>query len=155
MGCAAKGDAPPPPALELTGRVVDAADIIATPVEAQLTSQLEQLEADTGVQLVVATTPSLEGKDILVYSVDLARAWGIGDAKRNDGLMLLVAPNEREVRIEVGYGLESTVKDEEADEILQQAVLPEFRKGSFERGIMQGVDRLILEVTPAEMKEAA
>ena len=107
------------------------------------------------MQLAVATTPSLEGKEILVYSVDLARAWGIGDAERNDGLMLLVAPNERQARIEVGYGLESTVKDDEADAILKQAVLPEFRNGNYESGILKGVDRLIMEVTPAELKEAA
>ena len=89
------------------------------------------------------------------YSVDLGRSWGIGDADRDDGLLLVVAPNERKVRIEVGYGLEASVRDEEAAEIIQEAILPSFRQGDYETGIRQGVDQLIVEVTPYELKEAA
>ena len=156
-GCSAEAEEPaaPPPALELTGRVVDAADILSDRFEAQITAQIETLEAETGVQLVVATTPDLQGRDIGAYSFDLANAWGIGSAERNDGLMLLVAPNERQARIEVGLGLETTVQNAEAAAILEGAVLPEFRKGDYEAGIARGVDQLVREVSPAQRKEAA
>ncbi len=144
-----------PPALELTGRVVDAADILDEQFEQDLTERLALLEQDTDVQLVVVTTPDLMGQMIDVYSLELANNWGIGDAERNDGLMILVAPNERKVRIEVGLGLEDIIKDEEAAEIIQTGVLPNFRAGDFAGGIAKGVDGLIAEVTPVELKEAA
>lgn len=156
-GCSAGAEEPAAPeaALELTGRVVDAADILSDPFETEMTDRLEQLEGDTGVQLVIATTPGLDGRDIADYSLDLARAWGLGDAERDDGLLLLVAPNDRKVRIDVGYGLEASVKDEEAARILQSSVLPRFREGDYEAGIAGGVDGLVREVTPYQTKEAA
>lgn len=143
------------PALELTGRVVDSAEIFSDKFEAELSSELAQLESQTKVQLVVATTPSLHGKAIANYSIDLARNWGLGSAERDDGLLLLVAPNERRVRIEVGYGLEASVRDEEAAEILRENVLPAFENGDYEQGVRAGVNRLIDEVTPYNLKEAA
>ncbi|MEP5938487.1 MAG: TPM domain-containing protein [Erythrobacter sp.] len=158
-GCAPE-ETETPPALELTGRVVDAAEILDEQFEKNLTQRLELLEQDTNVQLVIATIPDLQGYDISDYGYQLGRDWGIGDAERNDGLMILVAPNERKVRIEVGLGLEGLVKDEEAAEIIRTGILPKFRTGDFENGISQGVDGLIVEVTPiepkpAELKEAA
>ncbi len=144
-----------PPALELTGRVVDAAAILSPEFEQSLTARLARLEEETQVQLVVATTPNLGGRDIDAYSFDLANAWGLGDVKRNDGLLLLVAPNERRVRIQVGLGLEASVRDEDAAAIIQNDILPHFRDGRFERGIDAGVEGLAREVTPISMKEAA
>lgn len=143
------------PALELTGRVVDAADLFDAQYEDDLTRKLGRLERDTQVQLVVATTPDLDGQDIAAYSLDLARAWGLGSVERDDGLLLLVAPNDRQVRIEVGRGLEASVKDEEAGFIISDDILPHFREGDFKSGVAAGVDRLIEEVTPHELKEAA
>ena len=159
-GCAAEAEAPAtaqaaPPALELSGRVVDAADIITDPKEAELTQTLETLEKDTGVQMVVATTPNLNGQTISDYSLDLANSWGLGSAERNDGLLLLAAPTERRVRIEVGYGLEASVRDEEASFIIQNEILPHFRSGEYKIGITAAVDAPIREVTPYELKEAA
>ena len=159
-GCAAEAEAPAtaqaaPPALELTGRVVGAADIITDPKEAELTQTLETLEKDTGVQMVVATTPNLNGRTISDYSLDLARSWGLGNAERDDGLLLLVAPTERRVRIEGGYGLEASVRDKEASFIIRNEILPHFRIGGYETGITAAVDALIREVTPYELKEAA
>lgn len=155
-GCQSADEAPAPvPALELTGRVVDAAHILEANFEAELTSELARLETDTGVQLVVVTTPDLQGQEIGQYSQDLGNSWGIGSADRDDGLLLVVAPNERKVRIAVGYGLETTVRDEEAGEIIERSILPEFREGNYATGIMQGVELLILEVSPVEVKEAA
>ena len=160
MGCAAGVETPAtaqaaPPALELSGRVVDAADIIAGPKEAELTRTLAMLEKETGVQIVGATTPSLNGRTITDYSLDLANSWGLGNAERDNGLLLLVAPTERRVRIEVGYGLEASVRDEEASFIIQNEILPHFRSGEYETGITAAVDALIREVTPYELKEAA
>lgn len=163
MSCAAEAEQPASreeagvsaPALELTGRVVDAAGILSDPFEAEVTARLASLESDTGVQLVVATTPDLGGRDIADYSLDLARAWGIGDSGRDDGLLLLIAPNERMARIDVGYGLEASVKDEEAAAILREAVLPQFRGGDYEAGVRAGIERLVAELTPFEQKEAA
>jgi len=143
------------PTLELTGRVVDAADILEPEFEASMTQTLVQLEVDTGVQLVVATTPDLQGEDIAMYSLNLANSWGVGSEERDDGLLVLVAPNERRVRIEVGYGLENSVKDEEAAEIIASHMIPRFREDNFEAGIEAGVAQLVSEVTPSKLKEAA
>lgn len=143
------------PALQLTGRVVDAADILSFESEQRLNVRLARLEEETKVQLVVATTPDLEGRTIEAFSLDLANAWGLGDAKRNDGLLLLVAPNQRKVRIEVGRGLEAAVRDEDAAAIIDTRILPAFRQGAFERGVEAGVESLSREVTPAQLKDAA
>jgi len=156
VGCAGEEQkAKAAPALELTGRVVDAAEILSPDFEQRLTARLARLEQETKVQLAVATTPDLGGQTIEAYSLALANDWGIGDAKRNDGLLLLVAPTERKVRIEVGRGLEASVLDEDAAAIIQDAILPHFRAGDFQRGIEAGVTGLAVEVTPAPMKEAA
>ena len=145
----------PGPALELTGRVTDSANILSSETEVNLDSKLAALQASTGVQLVVATTPTLQGNDIASYSLDLANAWGIGSVERDDGLLLLVAPNERRVRIEVGLGLEASVRDEEAALIIEESMLPHFRRSDFDRGVMKAVDDLVEEVTPVAMREAA
>ncbi len=159
ISCTA-GASPEPPVLELTGRVVDAADVLSPEAEARLTTRLAALEKETGVQLVVATTPDLGGQTIEAYSLALANAWALGDAERDDGLLLLVAPNQRKVRIEVGYGLEASVRDEEAAEIIQNAILPPFRAKAFDAGVEAGVVALAREVTrvplkPVPLKEAA
>ena len=143
------------PALELTGRVVDAGQILTPEFEQKLTRTLKRLEAETKVQLVVVTTPDLSGVDIATYSLNLARDWEIGSEERDDGVLLLVAPNERQVRIEVGYGLEASVKDEEAAEIIAVQMVPRFGQKDYQGGIEAGVDALIDEVTPSELKEAA
>ncbi len=147
--------AEPMPARKLTGRVVDAADILSREFEDQLSSQLEQFEKDTRVQLVVATTPNLEGENVAVYTRKLGNAWGVGNETRDDGLILLVAPNERKTRIEVGNGLEEVVTNAEAQTIIDVHMLPKFRNGNFEAGIDAGVNQLMAEVTYSELKDAA
>jgi uncharacterized protein len=134
------------PALKLTGRVVDAANLLAPETEARLTAKLEAAEKAYGPQMVVATTPSLGGREIEAYSIDLARAWAIGDKKRNDGLVLLIAPTERMVRIEVGYGLEGSFSDAFAKSILDHNILPLFKGGQFDAGVEAGVDRIIAKM---------
>ena len=94
-----------------TGRVTDAAHIIPADTAAQLDAKLAALETSTGTQLVVATVPDLQGLEIEEYGYQLGRAWGIGQKGKNNGALLLVAPNERRVRNEAGYGLEGTLTD--------------------------------------------
>lgn len=142
---------------ELTGRVVDQADILPPEVEARLTAQLAELEATTQRQLVVATVPDLGGYDIADYGYQLGRAWGLGDAERNDGALLLVAPNERRVRIEVGYGLEGTLTDALSALIIQNQIIPRFRDGDFPGGIEAGAAAIIaqLQLPPEEAAKVA
>ncbi|MGY6552212.1 MAG: TPM domain-containing protein [Erythrobacter sp.] len=137
---------------ELTGRVVDEAGIIPAELEARLTAELAALEAQSQRQLVIATIPDLQGYDISDYGYQLGRAWGIGDQGRNDGALLLVAPNDRRVRIEVGYGLEGYLTDALSALIIQNQILPRFRNGDFPGGIEAGAAALIeqLQLPPEE-----
>jgi uncharacterized protein len=127
----------------LSGRVVDQANILSPPSKAELTKKLEALETRTSRQLVVVTVPSLQGLPIEDYGYQLGRAWGIGEKKRNTGVLLIVAPNERRVRIEVGYGLEAVLTDAVSSVILQERVLPRFRAGDVAGGVLGGADSLI------------
>jgi uncharacterized protein len=131
----------------LSGRIVDQADIIPADTEAALTSKLAELEAKSGIQLVVATVRSLEGQEIEPYAVDLFRYWQLGEKAKNNGVLLLVAPNERRVRIEVGYGLEGTLTDAISSVIIANAITPRFKAGDFGGGIARGVDDIITVLT--------
>lgn len=124
---------------KLSGRVVDQAGILSAATAAQLTQTLEQFERHTGRQVVVATVKSLQGFPIEDYGYQLGRVWGIGEKDQNTGAILLVAPNERQVRIEVGYGLEGELTDAVARQILDQFILPQFRSGSLDAGVTNGV----------------
>jgi uncharacterized protein len=128
----------------LTGRVVDQAQILDATARTRIEGKLEQLENKTTTQLVVVTLRSLQGYDISDYGYRLGRAWGIGQKGKNNGAILLVAPSERKVRIEVGYGLEGTVTDAVSRLIIENAILPRFRAGDFPGGIERGVDDLVL-----------
>jgi len=135
----------------LTGRVVDGANMLSPAVEASLNDKLAALETQTGRQLVVATLPSLQGYEIEDYGYQLGRAWGIGDAKADTGVLLIVAPNERQVRIEVGYGLEPILTDALSSTILQGQVLPRFKAGDMEAGVVAGADAIAAQLAlPAD-----
>lgn len=131
----------------LTGRIVDQANIIPAETRAALEPKLADLEAKSGIQLVVATVTSLEGQEIEPYANELFRAWKLGEKTRNDGVLLLVAPNERRVRIEVGYGLEGTLTDALSKVIITNAITPRFKAGDFGGGIARGVDDIITVLT--------
>ena len=136
---------------ELAGRVVDQADLLSPAEEAALTQRLEALETQSQRQLVVATIPDLQGYEISDYGYQLGRAWGIGDAERNDGALLIVAPNDRKVRIEVGYGLEPVLTDALSSIIIRDQILPRFRNGDFPGGIDAGANAIIQQLQlPAE-----
>ncbi len=124
----------------LTGRVVDAAGMLRPDTRATLTAQLEALERASGIQLVVATVPDLGGEDLETYSNDLARAWGIGQKGRDNGVVLLIAKAERKVRIEVGYGLEGDLTDAMSSHIINTRIVPAFRRGDIDAGVRAGVE---------------
>lgn len=143
----------------LTGRVVDDAHILSDQTKSDLDQKLAALETSNSRQLVVVTLPSLQGYEISDYGYQLGRAWGIGQAKLNNGVLFIIAPNERKVRIEVGYGLEPILTDALSELIIQQAVLPQFRSGDFNGGVEAGaaalIQQLSLEPSAAEAKAAA
>lgn len=127
----------------LTGRVVDQAGILPADQKAALEQTLAEHEAKTGEQVVVATVSSLGGKEIEEYGVDLARAWALGEKGKNNGVLLLVAPNERAVRIEVGYGLEGELTDAISKLIIEGSILPRFKAGDMPGGIRRGVEDIV------------
>jgi uncharacterized protein len=119
--------------------VVDQAQILSPQVEGKLDQLLAAHERETSNQVVVATVASLEGYDISDYAVRLGRAWAIGQKEHDNGALLLVAPAERKVRIEVGYGLEGALPDATAFSIVQNEILPRFRQNDYDGGVMAGV----------------
>jgi uncharacterized protein len=126
----------------LTGRVVDNADLLAPEAEARISAKLAALEKGTTDQLVVATVPALNGAKIEDFSLRLGRGWGIGRKDLNNGVLLLVAPTERRVRIEVGTGLEGLLTNQKAWFIIRDTILPRFKVGDYPQGIEAGVDAL-------------
>ena len=140
---------------ELTGRVVDTAELLRPDEEQALAGRLEALEQAAGRQLVVVTVPSLEGYPIEDYGYRLGRHWGIGQSDANNGALLIVAPSERRVRIEVGYGLEGIMTDALASGIVNNDILPRFRANDYSGGIMAGADAIIAQFqAPSEEAEA-
>jgi uncharacterized protein len=127
----------------LTGRVVDQASVINAQTRGNLETKLKDLEDKSGIQLVVATVKSLQGTDIETYANQLFRLWKLGQAQKNNGVLLLVAPNEHKVRIEVGYGLEGTLTDALSSVIIASAIIPRFKTNDYSGGIERGVDGIV------------
>ncbi len=132
--------APPFPAL--SGRVVDEAGILSPQFESEIGALLAAHEQATTNQLVVVTLKSLDGYDIADYGYQLGRHWGIGQKGRNNGVLLIIAPNERKLRIEVGYGLEGVLTDAESQAIIERVIKPALRQGNYEQGIRAGVNAI-------------
>lgn len=127
----------------LTGRVVDEANLLSPATRTQLTEHLAQHERETSNQVVVVTLASLRGVTIEDYGYQLGREWGIGQKERDNGALLIIAPAERKLRIEVGYGLEGTLTDAQSHYIIQNVILPRFREKQFEAGVVEGTDALL------------
>ena len=127
----------------LTGRVVDNAHIISPNEKNNLEEILAQHEQKTSNQLVVVTLPSLQGLTIEDYGYKLGRAWGIGQKGKNNGVLLIVAPNDRTVRIEVGYGLEGVLTDAITSQIIQTIILPKLKNKDYSGGIADGASAII------------
>lgn len=131
----------------LTGRAVDAASLLKPEERAALEAKLKAHEDRTSDQVVVATVPTLGGLEVEDYANRLFRHWQLGRKDRNNGVLLLVAPKERKVRIEVGYGLEGALTDALSKVIITTAVAPQFQKGNFAGGIDAGVDAILSILT--------
>jgi len=131
----------------LSGRVVDEANILDQATRTALTQKLADLEAKTTDQLVVVTLRSLQGTSIEDFGVELGRRWRIGQQGKNNGVLLIVAPSERKVRIEVGYGLEGTLTDAVSKLIIENAIVPRFRANDVAGGVARGVDDIISVLT--------
>ena len=128
----------------LTGRVVDAAGMIDPATKAALERTLADFEKTSSDQIVVATIPSLDGEEIEPYATRLFRLWKLGRAKENNGVLLLVALNDRKMRIEVGYGLEGTLTNLHCKRIIEHDMVPAFRAGDFSGGISKAVDDMVM-----------
>lgn len=141
----------------LTGRVVDDAGILDPATKAALVQKLADFEKKSSDQIVVATVPSLGGEEIEPYANRLYRAWKLGQAGEDNGILVLVAPNDRRMRIEVGYGLEGTLTDLHSKLIIENTMVPAFRAGDFSGGISKAVDDVImvLEGNGAELEARA
>src|ERR1700689_555596 len=128
---------------QLTGRVVDQANVMSAESRGDVEAKLKDFEDKSSIQLVVATVKSLQGSDIETYANQLFRFWKLGQAQKNNGVLLLVAPAEHKVRIEVGYGLEATLTDALSSVIISSAMVPRFKANDYSGGIERGVDGIV------------
>ena len=137
--------AAPASALEiprLQGRVNDHARLLTPEQAAALEAKLRAYEEKTSNQIALLTLPSLEGESLEDFSIRVSREWQLGQAKRNNGVLVFIAAKERGVRIEVGYGLEGALTDAQSSSIIRNIMIPAFREGDFNRGIQAGVDAI-------------
>ena len=139
----------------LTGRVVDNAELLDAQAEARLTRMLAAHEQATGEQVVVVTVPDLQGRSIEEFGVQLGREWGIGQRGEDNGALLIVARDERRVRIEVGYGLEGRLTDAQSSQIINGIIVPAFQQGDFTRGIGEGAAAMVQVLGGDPLKSAA
>lgn len=139
---------------KLTGRVVDQANLLSPAQEADLSSKSAALEQRTGRQFVIATVSSLEGRPIEDYGYRLGREWKIGDEQKDDGVILLVAPAERKVRIETGYGARVFLTDALSSIIIRESILPRFKAGDLPGGISAGADQIVKQMELPEAEAA-
>ena len=142
---------------KFTALVVDDAHILAPEQVAALDAKLTALQTTTGHQLVVATIGSLQGYPIEDYSYQLGRAWGVGAKQKNDGLLLVIAPRDRKVRVEVGPGLQGTVTDALSSVVINTQIAPKFKTGDYAGGINAGIDQLatLIQLPPEEAQKLA
>ena len=150
---AAAQDLPPRP----DGPVYDGANMIDAATKSQLDQKLRAYNKETGRAVIVATVPSLDGETVEGYAVKLYETWGIGGEETDEGALLLVAKEERKIRIEVGYGSTPTLTDAMSGRIIRDTITPAFKEGDFSAGIAAGVDRMIeaMDMDPATAKAIA
>jgi uncharacterized protein len=127
----------------LSGRVVDQTGTLAAGDIASLTQTLKDLETRKGSQIAVLIVPTTDGEAIEQFSLRVAEAWKIGRKKVDDGALLVIAKNDRRLRIEVGYGLEGALTDATTKRIIDEDITPKFKSGDFAGGVSAGVDRMV------------
>lgn len=150
VACLAAFGAPAADVPYLSGRVVDNAEILGTETKRKLAAQLKAHEAETGNQIAVLTVPTLEGESVESYAEQVFNAWQLGQKGKDNGVLVLVAPAERRMRIEVGYGLEGTLTDVAASRIIRNVMTPRFKEGDYEAGIAAGVLAVIGQLAGTE-----
>lgn len=147
----------PPP---LKGRINDNADLLSPEEEQELSRYLQAVEEQSGAQIALLTIPSLEGDNLESFSYRTAKTWELGEADKDNGLLLLIALEERKIRIEVGYGLEGTVTDSLSGFIIRNHIAPHFKRGDYAAGISEGLHTLgsvitgELVIQPEEISDA-
>jgi len=127
----------------LTGRIVDHAHLLPADRAAALSAELAAHETRTGNQVALLTLPSLEGEPLEEFSHRVATTWKLGQKGTDNGVLILVVPGERKIRIEVGYGLEGTLTDVKSSRIIREEIVPRFRQGDFPGGISAGVKAVV------------
>jgi len=132
------------------GKVNDFAGALETSQRATLESQLEDLERETSAEVALVTVPTLDGRSVEEYANALFNTWGIGKQGRDNGVLVLVAVQDRTMRIEVGYGLEGVLSDGLAGALMRETFLPRFRDDDNRAGILDGMTRVIDIVRRAE-----
>lgn len=144
---------------DLTGQVIDLANMIDSETEAKLAAFLKQHEEETTDQIVVLTVPDLNGEILEEYSLKVAETWQLGQKGKDNGVLFLISKNDRLLRIEVGYGLEGVLTDAHSSRIIRNVVVPRFKEGEFSQGIKNGVlailDRLQSPAAIEDRKAAA
>ncbi len=130
----------------LMGRVNDLANLLNQDTKQNIESHLRDFEARTSNQVAVLIIPSLEGEVLENYSLKVAQTWGLGQADKDNGVLLLIAKNDRKLRIEVGYGLEGALTDVITSQIIRNEITPQFKSGNFDAGILGGVRSIIESV---------
>jgi uncharacterized protein len=139
----------------LRGRINDYAQMLSRDVARNLENQLEQFERQTGHQVALLTVPSLAGEDIEGFSIRVAETWKIGQKGFDNGVIFVVAPQDRQLRLEVGYGLEGVLPDAVASRIIREIVVPRFRNNDYEGGIINGLDAVMKIIRGESLPEAA
>ena len=137
----------------LTGRVTDNAQILSPDTQRIITETLKAHEDKTGNQVAVLTVPSLEGEGIEEYALNVFNGWKLGQKGKDNGILLVVAPNERRMRIEVGYGLEGTMTAGAAGSIIRNVITPHFKQGDYSSGISEGVKSIISVLEGGQVPE--
>lgn len=127
----------------LAGRVVDNANILNESTKTTLNNMLKNEETNSSNQIAIATIKSLHGYHIDDFSIELARKWALGQKGVDNGVLLLIAPKEKKIRIEVGYGLEGALTDKISHEIIMYTITPHFKKGDFDGGVLQATKEII------------
>ncbi len=140
FACAASAQPTVPP---LTGRVVDRADVLGAATEQALTDLLAAHEQATSNQVVVLTVPSLDGESVEHVAEEVFNTWSLGQAGQDNGVLVLIARDDREMRIEVGYGLEGDLTDAQAGRIVRGEFVPAFRNGDYDAGTLAGVAAIL------------
>ena len=119
----------------LSGRVIDDVGILSDEIKISIENKLKEHEKQTSNQVVVLIIPSLEGEILEEYSLKVASTWKLGQKGKDNGVLLLIAKNDRKIRIEVGYGLEGTLTDVLCNRIIRNEITPSFKQGNFSLGV--------------------